>query len=76
MKSAAARRLHRHDYDEVFIVREGRALSRWRPADRGGRRADRVRAGQYPAQIVNLGPGRLETTDIHATDTIAQENLE
>ena len=70
-------RLHRHAYDEVFIVREGRALFTV-----GDRQIEAV-AGQIvfgpanvPHTFVNLGPGRLETTDIHVTDTIAQEDLE
>lgn len=70
-------RLHRHAYDEVFIVREGRALFTV-----GERQIEAV-AGQIvfgpagvPHKFVNLGPGRLETTDIHVTGTIAQEDLE
>lgn len=70
-------RLHRHAYDEVFIVREGRALFTV-----GERQIEAV-AGQIvfgpagvPHKFVNLGPGRLETTDIHVTGTIAQGDLE
>lgn len=69
--------LHRHPYDEIFIVREGRALFTV-----GDRQMEAV-AGQVvfgpanvPHKFVNLGPGRLETTDIHVTDAFAQENLE
>lgn len=70
-------RLHRHPYDEVFIIREGRALFTV------GDRQIEAAAGQIvfgpanvPHKFVNLGPGRLETTDIHVTDRFIQENLE
>ena len=69
--------LHRHPYDEVFIVRQGRALFTV------GDMQVEATAGQVvfgpanvPHKFVNLGPGRLETTDIHVTDTIAQEDLD
>lgn len=29
-----------------------------------------------PHKFINLGPERLETTDIHVTNTIIQEDLE
>ena len=60
--------LHRHPYDEVFIVRQGRALFTV------GDMQVEATAGQVvfgpanvPHKFVNLGPGRLETTDIHVT---------
>ncbi|WP_172294986.1 cupin domain-containing protein [Pseudoruegeria sp. HB172150] len=70
-------KLHVHDYDEVFIVREGRAL--FTIGD------DTVEAGTgdvllgpagVPHKFVNLGPGRLETTDIHHSDRWVQTDLE
>lgn len=70
-------KLHRHTYDEIFIIRQGRALFTV------GEEQYEVRAGQIafgpanvPHKFVNLGPGRLETTDIHVTSTISQEDLE
>src|SRR5262245_7587893 len=70
-------RLHRHPYDEVFIVRQGRALFTV------GDRQLEATAGQIvfgpanmPHKYANLGPGRLEMTDLHVTDVFAQEDLE
>ncbi|TAA55321.1 cupin domain-containing protein [Shinella sp. JR1-6] len=69
--------LHRHPYDEIFIVRQGRALFTV------GDRQLEASAGQIvfgpanvPHKFVNLGPGRLETTDLHVTAVFAQEDLE
>lgn len=69
--------LHRHPYDEVFIVRQGRALFTV-----GDSQLEAV-AGQIvfgpanvPHKFINLGPGRLETTDLHVTDVFEQEDLE
>lgn len=69
-------RLHVHPYDEVFIVREGRALYTI-----GGRQIEAA-AGDVlmaPAGVAhkfrNLGPGRLETTDIHLSDRWVQTDL-
>ena len=70
-------RLHRHPYDEIFIVRQGRALFTV------GEEQIEATAGQIvfgpadmPHKYVNLGPGRLEMTDLHVTDRFIQENLE
>jgi mannose-6-phosphate isomerase-like protein (cupin superfamily) len=69
-------RLHVHDYDEIFIVREGRALFTV------GEERLVAEAGQVvfapaglPHKFRNLGPGRLETTDIHVSDRWVQTNL-
>jgi mannose-6-phosphate isomerase-like protein (cupin superfamily) len=69
--------LHQHPYDEIFIVRQGRALFTV------GKEQLEVAAGQIvfgpaniPHKFINLGPGRLETTDLHNTDRFIQENLE
>ena len=69
--------LHVHPYDEVFIVRQGRA--RFTVGD-GTIDAE---AGQIvfgpanvPHKFVNLGPGRLETTDIHLNDRFVQTVIE
>ncbi|MDH0613519.1 MULTISPECIES: cupin domain-containing protein [unclassified Agrobacterium] len=70
-------RLHKHLYDEVFIVRQGRALFTV------GEQQFEAREGQIvfgpanlPHKYINMGPGRLEMTDIHVTDEFAQEDLE
>ena len=69
--------LHFHPYDEVFIVRQGRARFTV-----GGKIID-AEAGQIvfgpanvPHKFENLGPGRLETTDIHLNDRFIQTDLE
>jgi mannose-6-phosphate isomerase-like protein (cupin superfamily) len=68
---------HVHTYDEVFIVRQGRALFTIGPR--------KIEAGpgdvlfgpaKMPHKFHNLGPGRLETTDIHLSDRWVQEDLE
>lgn len=68
---------HVHTYDEVFIVREGRALFTIG--------SEKIEAGagdvlfgpaNVPHKFHNLGPGRLETTDIHLSDRWVQEDLE
>ena len=70
-------RWHVHTYDEVFIVRQGRALFTI-----GDQRIE-AQAGDIllgPANIPhkyrNLGPDRLETTDIHVSDHWEQTDLE
>lgn len=70
-------KLHRHPYDEIFIIRQGRALFTV------GDMQLEATSGQIifrPANIshkyVNLGPGRLEMTDLHVTRKFIQEDLE
>lgn len=70
-------RLHRHPYPEIFIIRNGRALF---TVDHQMVEAE---AGQIliaPAgtahKFENLGPGRLETTDIHLAGAFSTEWLE
>lgn len=67
---------HVHPYDEIFVIREGRALFTV------GDQKFECEAGQVvfgpagvPHKFVNLGPGRLETTDIHVNDRWIQTNL-
>jgi quercetin dioxygenase-like cupin family protein len=59
-------RLHKHDYDEIVYVIEGR--SRWRVGDqeREAKAGDVliVRAGE-PHKFVNSGDGPLRQFDIH-----------
>lgn len=68
---------HVHTYDEVFIVREGRALFTI-GSDKIEAKAGDILLGpaEVPHKFVNLGPGRLETTDIHLSDHWSQTNLE
>jgi mannose-6-phosphate isomerase-like protein (cupin superfamily) len=68
--------LHVHPYDELFIVRTGRALFTV-----GDTRIE-AEAGEIvfgpanvPHKFRNLGPGRLETTDIHVSDRWIQTDL-
>lgn len=70
-------RWHVHPYDEVFIVRAGRALFTVGE--------DRIEASvgqilmapaEVPHKFVNLGPGMLETTDIHVSDRWIQTDLD
>jgi mannose-6-phosphate isomerase-like protein (cupin superfamily) len=69
--------LHVHTYDEVFIVREGRA--RFTIGDETfDAEAGQILFGpaNIPHKFENLGPGRLETTDIHLSDHFAQIEVE
>ncbi len=67
---------HVHPYDELFILRLGRALFTV-----GDTRLEAA-AGEIvfgpagiPHKFRNLGPGRLETTDIHVSDRWIQTDL-
>jgi mannose-6-phosphate isomerase-like protein (cupin superfamily) len=69
--------LHVHPYDEVFVVQEGRA--RFFVGDQ----VIDAEAGEtvlgpagLPHKFVNLGPGRLQTLDIHLSPRWIQTNLE
>lgn len=69
--------LHVHTYDEIFIIRQGRARFTI------GEETFEAEAGQIlfgpaniPHKFVNLGPDRFETTDIHLSDRFAQIELE
>ena len=70
-------RWHVHTYDEIFIVRSGRALFTI------GDRKIEAAAGDVllgpanvPHKYHSLGPGVLETTDIHLADRWTQTNLD
>lgn len=69
--------LHVHPYDEVFVVTQGRA--RFFVGDQ----VIDAEAGEtvlgpagVPHRFVNLGPGRLQTIDIHHSPRWIQTNLE
>lgn len=69
--------LHSHPYDEIFIMRKGKALFTI------GDKEIVATEGQVlfgpaniPHKYINLGPGTLETTDIHVSDVFIQKNLD
>jgi len=70
-------RLHVHPYDETFVVIEGRA--RFFVGDTVlDASAGEVVLGPagVPHKFENLGPGRLQTIDIHHSPTWIQTDLE
>jgi mannose-6-phosphate isomerase-like protein (cupin superfamily) len=69
--------LHVHPYDEVFVVQEGHA--RFFVGDQ----VIDAAAGEtvlgpagLPHRFINLGPGRLQTLDIHLSPKWIQTNLD
>jgi len=68
--------LHMHPYDEVFILREGRALFTIGEERIEAEAGDVVMGpAGVPHKYRNLGPGRLETTDIHLAPRWIQTDL-
>lgn len=68
---------HVHTYDEVFIVRTGRALFTIGDEKIEATAGDILMGPAHvPHKFENLGPGRLETTDIHLSDHFAQVELD
>jgi mannose-6-phosphate isomerase-like protein (cupin superfamily) len=70
-------RLHSHPYAETFIIRAGRGLYTI------GEAVIEAQAGQIlvvpagvPHKFVNLGPGRLEATDVHESGRFITDWLE
>jgi len=70
-------RLHTHPYAEIFIIRQGTGLFTV------GDKEIEASAGQIvivpphtPHKFTNLGPGPLETTDIHENGTFITKWLE
>ena len=67
---------HVHPYDEIFIVREGRALYTIGDQKIEAETGDILMGpAEVPHKFANLGPGRLETTDIHLSDRWIQTDL-
>lgn len=68
---------HVHPYDEIFIIRTGRALftigDRKITAEEGD---ILLGPAEVPHKYHNLGPGLLESTDIHLSDRWIQTNLD
>jgi len=68
---------HVHPYDEVFILRKGRALFTIGDSKIEAGEGDILLGpAEIPHKFENLGPGLLETTDIHLSDTWIQTDLE
>ncbi len=68
---------HVHPYDEVFIVRTGRAMFTVGDEKIEAQAGDVVLGpADIPHKFHNLGPGLLETTDIHLSDRWIQTNLD
>ncbi|MEM8504899.1 MAG: cupin domain-containing protein [Cyanobacteria bacterium P01_D01_bin.1] len=68
---------HVHPYDELFIVRTGRAL--FTVGDRKIEASSGdvlLGPANIPHKYHNLGPGLLESTDIHLSDRWIQTDLE
>ena len=70
-------KLHRHPYEEVFVVQEGTATFT------AGEEVIEARGGQVvmvpagvPHKFVNTGAGRLRQIDIHASERFVTEWLE
>ena len=70
-------RWHVHPYDEIFIVRKGNALFTI-----GDKKIEAIAGdillgpAEIPHKYHNIGPGMLETTDIHLSDRWIQTNLD
>ncbi|MBF9058583.1 cupin domain-containing protein [Rhodobacterales bacterium HKCCSP123] len=69
--------LHRHPYDEVFIIRQGHARFTIGDEIVEAKAGDILLApAGTPHKFENIGPGRLESTDIHVSPEFIQEDLE
>lgn len=69
--------LHVHPYDEVFVVVQGRARFFVGDAVIDAEAGETVLGpAGVPHRFVNLGPGRLQTIDIHHSPRWIQTNLE
>lgn len=69
--------LHIHPYDEVFVIQEGRARFFVGDAVIDAQAGETVLGpAGLPHRFVNLGPGRLQTLDIHLSPRWIQTNLE
>ena len=70
-------RLHVHPYDETFIVVEGRARFFVGDATLDAAKGDVVFGPKgVPHRFENLGPGRLQTIDIHHSPQWIQTDLD
>jgi mannose-6-phosphate isomerase-like protein (cupin superfamily) len=70
-------RLHRHAYEEIFIVLEGQARYTIGPETVDARAGQvLIVQSRVPHKFVNSGSGRLRQIDIHASDRFVTEWLE
>jgi mannose-6-phosphate isomerase-like protein (cupin superfamily) len=76
-RDGAGPKLHRHPYDETFVIHRGEALFTV------GDRELTTRGGQVvvvpavtPHKFAKTGAGRLEMTNIHASEVFVTEWLE
>ena len=70
-------RLHRHPYAETFIIRSGRGLfTVGDESIEAGEGQILVVPPDTPHKFSNLGPGSLETIDIHESGDFVTEWLE
>ena len=70
-------RWHVHPYDELFIIREGRALFTIGDEKIEAEAGDILLGpADVPHKYTNLGPGRLQSTDIHLSDRWIQTDLD
>jgi mannose-6-phosphate isomerase-like protein (cupin superfamily) len=69
--------LHRHPYEEIFIVQEGEALFVAGGEERTVRAGEVVVApANTPHRFVNTGPGVLRQIDIHVSPRFVTEWLD
>lgn len=70
-------RWHVHPYDEIFIMRKGRALFTIGDEKIAAEAGDILLGpAEIPHKYHNLGPGVLESTDIHLSETWIQTDLD
>lgn len=70
-------RWHVHPYDQIFILRTGRALFTIGDTKIEAQAGDVLMGpAEIPHKYKNLGPGLLEAIDIHVSDRWIQTDLE
>jgi len=70
-------RWHVHPYDEIFIMRQGRALFTIGDEKIEAQAGDILLGpADVPHKYHNLGPGLLESTDIHLSNRWIQTDLD
>ena len=70
-------RWHVHPYDEIFIIRTGRALFTIGDEKIEASEGDILLGpADIPHKYTNLGPGLLESTDIHLSERWIQTDLD
>lgn len=68
---------HVHPYDEIFIMRQGRAMFTIGDEKIEAEAGDILLGpANIPHKYHNLGPGVLESTDIHLSDEWIQTDLD